>query len=161
MKKDTKNIKRSLVQHRASQSAERATEVESNQQINPDVENDNYLGLYSKGMTHNSSTLVCDETKIKELQIAMKSGDQKDFDDLDKAGARKQISPQAALSHENMGGDPMGFTMSVPPSLASREAAAEMVEVFEKCILRDKTFSELNEGGSDADIERAISSLIR
>lgn len=159
MKKDTKNIKKSLIQHRASQSAERATEVELNQQINPDVENDNYVGLYSKGMTHNSTTLVCDETKIKELQIAMKSGEQNDFDDLDKAGARKQVSPQAALSFENMGGDPMGFTMPTPPALASRHAAADMVEVFEKNILRDKTFSELNEGGTDTDIQRAIDSI--
>lgn len=159
MKKDPKNIKQSLVSHRAAQASERRSEVESGQVINPDVENDNYLGLYSKGMTHNSTTLVCDESKIKELQLAMKSGDQKDFDDLDKAGVRKQISPQAALSFENMGGDPQGFTMPAPPALASRQAAAEMIEVFEKNILRDKTFSELNEGGSDADIERAISSL--
>lgn len=159
MKKDTKNIKKSLINHRSSQSSKRSKEVEENQIINPDVENDNYLGLYSKGMTHNSTTLVCDESKIKELQIAMKSGDQKDFDDLDKAGARKQVSPQAALSFENMGGDPMGFTMPAPPALASRQAAAEMIEVYEKNILRDKTFAELNEGGADVDIDRAVSSI--
>lgn len=159
MKKDTKNIKRSLVNHRSSQASKRSKDVEENQIINPDVINDNYLGLYSKGMTHDSTTLICDESKIKELQIAMKSGDQSDFDDLDKAGARKQVSPQAALSFENMGGDPMGFTMPAPPALNSREAAAEMIEVYEKNILRDKTFSELNEGGADIDADRAVSSL--
>lgn len=159
MKKDTKNIKQAMVSHRATQSSERRSEVESGQVINPDVENDNYLGLYSKGMTHNSSTLVCDETKIKELQIAMKSGEQSDFDDLDKAGARKQVSPQAALSFENMGGDPMGFTMPSPPALSSRHGAVDMLEVYEMNILRDKTFAELNEGGADADIQRAIDSL--
>lgn len=159
MKKNVKDIKKALTSHRLMQSSERSSQVEIGQVVNPDVENDNYTGLYSKGMTHNSTTLICDESKIKELQIAMKSGDQKDFDDLDKAGVRKQISPQAALSHENMGGDPQGFIMPAPPALASRQAAAEMVEVFEKNILRDKTFSALNEGGSDADIERAISSL--
>ena len=159
MKKDTKNIKKALISHRASQAAERAKDVEVNQVINQDVENDNYAGLYSKGMTHNSTTLLTDESKIKELQIAMKSGEQKDFDDLDKAGARKQISPQAGLSSENMGGDPEGFTMPAAPHLASRQAASEMIEVYEKCILRDKTFSQISEGGADADIDRAVSSL--
>lgn len=159
MKRNIKDPKQSLVAHRNSQAGKRRSELEEGQIINPDVENDNYVGLYSKGMTHNSSTLVCDESKIKELQIAMKSGEQKDFDDLDKAGARKQVSPQAALSFENMGGDPMGFVMPAPPALASRQAAAEMVEVYEKNILRDKTFSQLNEGGADADIQRAIDSL--
>lgn len=159
MKKNTKNIKQSMVMHRNTQSSERAKEAELNQVINQDVENDNYTGLYSKGMTHNSTTLVADESKIKELQIAMKSGEQKDFDDLDKAGARKQVSPQAGLSFENMGGDPEGFTMPAAPHLSSRQAASEMIEVFEKCILRDKTFSQLNEGGSDVDADRAVSSL--
>jgi hypothetical protein len=159
MKKDVKNIKRSIMAHRATQSAERAQEVELNQQINEDVRNDNYVGLYSKGFTHDPTTLIANDSKIKELQIAMKSGEQADFDDLDKAGARKQVSPQAGLSVENMGGDPEGFIMPAAPHLASRQGAAEMVEVFEKCILRDKTFSQLNEGGSDVDADRAVSSL--
>lgn len=159
MSKNVSNVKKEMIGHRLSQTTDRAKDVEIGQVINPDVENDNYVGLYSKGMTHNSTTLVADETKIKELQIAMKSGEQKDFDDLDKAGARKQVSPQAALSYENMGGDPLGFTMPAAHPLASKSAAAEMVEVFEKNILRDKTFHELNEGGADADIDRAVASL--
>jgi hypothetical protein len=58
-----------------------------------------------------------------------------------------------------MGGDPEGFVMPAPPALASRETAAEMIEVYEKALLRDKTFSELNEGGADVDADRAVSSL--
>lgn len=159
MKKDVKNIKKSMSCHRSQQTSRRAIDVEIGQVINPDVVNNSYVGLYSKGMTHDPTSLVADENKIKDLQIALLSGEQEDFNKLDKAGTRKQISPQAALSFENMGGDPLGFTMPAPPELSSRQAAAEMVEVFEKNILRDKTFSALNEGGSDADIERAISSL--
>lgn len=159
MKKNVKDIKQSLVVHRAAQASERRSEIESNQVINPDVENDNYNGLYSKGMTHDATTLVANETHIKELQIAMKTGDQKDFDDLNKAGSRKQVSPQAGLSFENMGGDPEGFTMPVPPSLSSREAAAEMIEVFEKNISRDITFSEISEGGANNQLDRAVANL--
>jgi hypothetical protein len=159
MKKDIKNVKRAMVTQRMAQSTERSKEIEENQVVNPDVVQDNYSALYSKGMTHNSSTLITDESKIKELQIAISTGEQDDFDDLDKAGARKQVSPQAALSFENMGGDPDGFTMPAPPALASRQAAAEMVEVYEKNILRDMTFSELNEGGANVDADRAVANL--
>lgn len=159
MKKDIKDIKKSLASHRMHQSAERVQDVELNQVINPDVLNDNYKGLYSKGFSHDATTLIASESAIKELQIAMKSGEQKDFDQIEKAGARKQISPQAALAFENMGNDPEGFVMPVPPALNSRHGASDMIEVYEKNILRDKTFSELNEGGADADIDRAVASL--
>lgn len=159
MKKNLRDIKSSLASHRLSQASERVKEVELNQPINQDVLSDNFKGLYSKGMTHDPVSLVSDDKHIKELQIAVESGKQSDFDDLDKAGARKQVSPQASLSVENMGGDPEGFAMPEAPALASRQAAAEMVEVYEKNLLRDKTFSELNEGGSDADIDRAVASL--
>lgn len=159
MNKDTKNIKNSLISERSKQAVQRSRESETNQVINSDVSNDNYKGLYSKGLTHDSSTFIADESKIKEIQLAMKSGDQSDFNQIDKAGTRKQISPQAALSFENMGNDPQGFVMPPPPSLSSRQAAAEMIEVYEMCVLRDKTFSLISEGGSDVDIDRAVSSL--
>lgn len=159
MKKDVKNIKKALISHRTMQASDRAKDVEIGQVLNSDVVNDNYVGLYSKGMTHDATTGVADESLIKELQIAMKSGEQADFDDLNKGGARKQASPQGGLSQENMGGDPEGFTMPPAPALASRQAAAEMVEVYEKALLRDKTFSEINEGGVDVDADRAVANL--
>lgn len=157
--KNLGDIKQGLVSHRAKQAAERSNQIETNQLVNPDKINDVYSGLYSKGMGHDATTLVASEAAIKELQIAMATGKQSDFDKLDKAGARKQVSPQAGLAYENMGGDPEGFTMPAPFALNSRSKAAEMVEVYEKNILRDKTFSLLNEGGADVDADRAVSSL--
>jgi hypothetical protein len=158
-KKESAKIGANMLAHRHEQSMQRFKDIEVNQVINPDKLNDNYKGLYSKGMTHDATTGLASEVAIKELQIAMETGVQADFDKLDKAGARKQVSPQGGLAYENMGGDPEGFTMPAPFALASRSKAAEMVEVYEKCLLRDKTFALINEGGSDVDADRAVSSL--
>lgn len=128
------------------------------QTINPDVLNDNTAGLYSKGMSHDSTTGLPDLSDVKEIQVAILSASQADFNTLEKAGARKQTNPQASLSLEKLTNLP-SFTMPAPPAIASREAAAEMVEVYEMALLKDKTFSTLNEGGADADADRAVSSL--
>jgi hypothetical protein len=155
--KDLKNIRLALLKSRSDQAAKRSVEVDTSQQRNEDVENDNYLGLYSKGMTHDSTTMVCEETKIKELQLALETGRQSDFDDLDKAGTRKQASPQGSISFELSGGDPEGFTMKAAPSLSSRESAAEMAEVYLKNIMRDKPFKDYEDDSQE--IQDAIDVL--
>eukprot|EP00463_Aulacantha_scolymantha_P001774 TRINITY_DN23_c0_g1_i10.p1 TRINITY_DN23_c0_g1~~TRINITY_DN23_c0_g1_i10.p1 ORF type:complete len:249 (-),score=65.41 TRINITY_DN23_c0_g1_i10:842-1504(-) len=109
-------------------------------------------------MVHDANG-VATEAAIKELQLALETGRQSDFDDIKLGGARKLTNPQAALAFEYSGQDPEGTTIPASPALASREAAGEMVEVFEKNILRDKTFSEINGGGADIDLDRAIKSL--
>ena len=161
MKKDLKDIKRALINARNKQSAKRAKDVDSAQVINQDVIDDKYIGLYSKGMSHDAGTLIADDSKIKELQIALESGKQSDFDDLDKAGARKQASPQACLSVELSGADPEGVTMDVCPTLDSREAAAEMLETYEKCINRNISFSVISgESVGTVDEENALARAI-
>lgn len=161
MKKDLKDIKRALINARNKQSAKRAKDVDSAQVINQDVIDDKYEALYSKGMSHDATTLIADSSKIKELQIALESGKQSDFDDLDKAGARKQASPQGALSVELSGADPEGVTMDVCPAMSSREAAAEMIEVYEKNILRNISFSVISgESTGTVDEETALTRAI-
>lgn len=157
MLKDTKNIKQAMLKKRSEQAAKRMVDVDESQVKNPDIVNDNYLGLYSKGMEHDPTTMVCDESKIKELQLALETGRQADFDDINKAGARKQASPQGSLGFELMGGDPEGFSMVPAPSLSSREAAAEMVEVYAKNILRGKPFSSYEDGSQE--IQDAIDAI--
>lgn len=155
--KDLKNVKSSMLEVRARQAAERSVEVDQSQVRNPDVENDNYAGLYSKGMEHDSTTMLASESDIKDLQLAMETGEQKDFDDIKRAGARKLASPQGAISFELMGGDPEGFTMVPAPSLDSRETAAEMVEVYAKNIMRDKPFNEYEDGSQE--VQDALDAL--
>jgi len=157
--KKTKDVKHSMLLHRAKSASDRSKAIESGQVINPDKVNDNYLGLYSKGMTHDSSTMIAEDSLIKDLKHAMASGEQGDFDDLNKAGSRKQANPQAALAFEHMGHDPAGVIMDAPPALDSREAAAEMMEVYEKNILRDKTFADIEDSAADTDLDRAVATL--
>lgn len=157
MAKDTKNIKSSMTGHRNKQAVQRSKELELNQERNEDILNDVYAGLYSKGMTHDASTMICEESRIKELQLALESGRQSDFDDLDKAGARKQVSPQAALGFEFSGADPEGIEMRKCDSLSGRETASEMAEVYGKALLRNKPFSEYENG--DQDVQDVIDAL--
>ena len=155
--KNTAEPRRAMLRKRTEQAGKRSVEVDSSQVRNPDLVNDNYLGLYSKGMTHNATTMVADEALIKELQIALITGRQSDFDNLDIAGTRKQASPQACLSFELSGGEPEGFSMNAPSALNSRETAAEMVEVYAKHLLREKAFKDYNDGSQE--VTDAIAAL--
>lgn len=148
MKKNTRDIKNSLLSTRTKQASERMKEVES-QDKSDDVVNDNYAALYSKGLEHDSGTYLAKEQDIKEIQIAVETGDQKDFDDIKLVGARKQASPQGSLSSELSGADPEGISMKKAPALASREAAAEMAEVYLKNIMRDKPFKDYEDGSQE------------
>jgi hypothetical protein len=157
MKKDTKNIKASLLTKRTEQAAKRASEVDTSQPRTEDVVNDVYLALYSKGLEHDQTTMLADESDIKELQIALETGRQSDFDDVKLSGARKLASPQGSLSSELSGGDPEGFSMKPAPALSSREAAAEMAEVYLKNIMRDKPFKDYEDASQE--IQDAINIL--
>lgn len=158
--KNTKDIKNSLLTTRSKQSSKRAKDVDLSQVINSDVVNDVYAGLYSKGMTHDPTTMVCEDSRIKELQIAMETGKQSDFDDLDKAGARKQTSPQGGIGQELSGGDPEGFSIRNCDALNGRETAAEMVEVYSKALLREKPFSQYEDGSQEVtDVINALNSF--
>jgi hypothetical protein len=156
MKKDLKDIKRALINVRNKQSAKRAKDVDSSQVKNQDVIDDNYLGLYSKALKHDAVTMLAEESDIKEIQVAVESGEQSDFDDIKLEGARKQASPQGCLSSELSGGDPEGFSMKTAPSLNSREAAAEMAEVYLKNIMRDKPFKDYEDGSQEITDALAI-----
>jgi len=154
--KDLKDIKRALVNVRTSQSAKRAKDVDSSQVKNQDVIDDKYEGLYSKGLKHDPVTMLASESDIKEIQIALETGRQSDFDDIKNEGTRKQASPQGSLSVELSGGDPEGFSMKPAPALNSRESAAEMAEVYLKNIMRDKPFKKYEDGSQEITDALAI-----
>ena len=134
---------------RTSQAAKRAKDADTSQVKNQDIIDDKYEGLYSKGLKHDPVTMVASESDIKELQIALETGKQSDFDDIKLEGVRKLASPQGSLSSELSGGDPEGFSMVPAPALSSREAAAEMAEVYLKNIMRDKPFKDYEDGSQE------------
>lgn len=156
--KNTKDIKQSIITTRMNQASDRSKEAEVLEKSD-DLNNRNISGLYGKAMGHDATTGVPEDIYVKELLLALASGEQTDFDAINKSGTRKQANPQAALSYELMGGDPEGIDMPKAPALASKEAAAEMIEVYEKNILRDLSFEYINGSTPDADLDRAVANL--
>ena len=156
MAKNTKDIGDNLRSVRRKQADERRSEVDTTQQRNPDIASGTVEGLYSKGVAHDGTTLVGDKFEIQKIQLAVESGSQADFDAISLAGTRKQASPQGSLSSELSGGDPEGITMDPPPALNSRMAAAEMAEVYLKNIMRDKPFSQYEDGSQEITDALAI-----
>jgi len=158
--KNTRNIIDNVKSARTKKAEERAKEVDAAQQRNPDIASGTVEGLYSKGLSHDGTTLVGDKFEIQKIQLAVDSGSQADFDAINLAGAAKQASPQGSLSSELSGGDPEGFTMDPPPALNSRQAAAEMAEVYLKNIMRDIPFSQYEDINAPQSVKDQIASAI-
>lgn len=155
--KNLSNISSNIVTSRLAQLKKRASDTESTERAD-DLVGNLYEGLYGKAMRH-EVTGIPNSLDIENTLYALETGNQVDFDAIELGGARKQANPQAALANEMSGADPEGVSMLKAPSLNSREAAAEMIEVYEKNILRDISFATLNGSASNADIDRALNSL--
>ncbi len=159
MKKFIKNIPQVIRDTRGLQAAFRSRDVDPDQIKSDDLVNLNTAALYAKGMTHDLVTGVAELSSITTLILGLETGEQSYFDALDQAGVRKQVSPQAALSIELSGADPEGVSFDKAPAMNSRVAAAEMVEVYEKNLLRDIPFHELNGSASITGADRAVANL--
>ena len=156
-KKNLRNIKSSVISTRLEQSKKRSIDTVDTQKSD-DLINNKYEGLYAKGLEHNADGTP-DSLSVEKLSSALESGEQADFDALTRGGARKLANPQAAHGVELSGADPEGVTMPASPSLDSRESAAEMMEVYEKNILRDTPFHTISGDTANADLDRAIATL--
>jgi hypothetical protein len=155
------NEKNLFLQHRFDQAKERADGFEDSHDENPDLTSNKYAGLYGKGLIHDATTKLPEENEITKLKFALSFGDQSYFDALTRGGTRKLTDPQASLSYEMSGGGPTCDTIPASPDLHSGQAAAEMMEVYEKALLRDVPFYEIEGfvGGSVGKISRAINTL--
>lgn len=164
--KDLSNVKQSMEQFRRDRAAKRAQDVDLSQVKNPDLVNKNYAGLFGKCLEHDATTGLPSQENIDKLINALETGEQSDFDaiQLSSTATRKLESPQAALSFSMSGGDPEGFSMPTAPALNSRLAACEIMEVYERNILRDIPFNVISgettgTGQQEADLTRAIATL--
>lgn len=166
MKKDLSQIKKSMIQFRKDRAEKRGQDVKPNQVKNPDAVAKNYAGLYGKCLEHDPTTGLPSSDNIDKLITALDTGEQSDFDaiELSTVATRKLESPQASLSFAMSGGDPEGFEMKPCPQLDSKEAAAEMMEVYERNILRDIPFNVISgevagTPQQESDLTRAIATL--
>lgn len=164
--KDLSNIKASMLKFRKDRADRASNEVDTSGQKNDDLVNKVTAGLYGKGLEHDTTTGLPTQADIDRIITALDSGEQSDFDAIPEAAVstRKQESPQAALSFEYMGSDPEGINFVKAPALNSREAAAEMMEVYERALLRDIPFHIISGDATgtaqqETDIARAIATL--
>ena len=157
LNKNLKNIKSDLIASRMKQSKERSKDTEDTHK-SADLTSANYKALFSKCFSHDANGLP-DEIQVEKLLKALESGDQVDFDALTRAGTRKLANPQAALSVELSGADPEGVNMPAPPALNSREAAAEMMETYEKSVLRRCPFHTISSDTPQVELQRALDTL--
>lgn len=164
--KDLDKIKSSMIEFRKERALKRGQDVDTSTVKNDDLKNKNYAGLFGKCLEHDPVTGLPSQDNIDRLIIALDSGEQSDFDaiELSTSATRKLESPQAALSFSMSGGDPEGFSMRQAPALASREAAGEMLEVYERNILRDIPFNVISGEATgtmqqETDLQRVIDTL--
>jgi len=155
--KNLKNIKSDIISARLKQSKQRSIDTETTEK-NDDLLNGKYEALFSKCFSHDADGLP-NGLDIEKLLKALESGEQIDFDALTIAGARKLANPQAALAVELSGADPEGVSMPKPPTLNSKQCAAEMIEIYEKNILRHCPFSTISSSDPQVDLDRAVNVL--
>lgn len=165
-KKDLSNIKKSLVDFRKERAEINAKKADVQTDKNPDLENKVTAGLYSKCLEHDPTTLLASQDDIDTIITAIETGEQSDFDaiPLSSSSTRKQESPQAALSFSMSGADPESISLPPAYALNSRAAAAEMIEVYERNILRDIPFNVISgdvvgTGQQETDLTRVITAL--
>jgi hypothetical protein len=118
----------------------------------------NRIGNYSKGLPHNAIGEV-DPGAYNALINALATGEPGDFELIPLGGERKLTNPQSGLAFDTEGNDPHQFAQPPAPTLASAEAAAEMVELYWMALLRDVPFNEYDRSGLARRAARELSQL--
>jgi hypothetical protein len=97
----------------------------------------NRIGNFSKGMPHNQFGEVNLAAYTAFLK-AINSGLAADYNAIPMAAAGARLgNPQAGLAFDSEGVDAQGVSTPIPPALASKELASEMVEHYWQALLRD------------------------
>ena len=105
-----------------------------------------FIGNFHKGLKQNDLGEV-DPTAYKQLLTALRTGS---FNDLakvplgcdDPSLQRRLVNPLAGAAFQGLGPDSHAQTVPAAPNFSSKEAAAEMVEVYWQALLRDVPFDQ-------------------
>jgi hypothetical protein len=100
----------------------------------------NYLGNYSKGLSHNEFGEV-DPVVYRQYLRALLSENPDEIDRIPLAGERPLTNPQAGLAVDAVG--PPSHAMTVPPAprMDSAELSAEATELYWMALCRDVPFT--------------------
>ncbi len=97
---------------------------------------------FTKGFLHSQLGEV-DAASYNAMLHALTTQQHSDFEAIPLGYGRKFVNMESAFTYDLEGGDPHTFSMPVPPSFPSAQAAAEMVELYWQATLRDTPFSQL------------------
>jgi len=112
---------------------------------------------FSKTMPHNDLGEVDPDAYRKWLAIVA-SGDSAQFEDAprDPQATERLNDPQATYAIDLVGPDATALPFLPPPAFASRQAAAEMIELYWLALVRDVPFRDY---GTDAVVSAALAEL--
>ena len=100
-----------------------------------------YLACFTKGMPHSQLGEV-DPAAYQTLLYAMSTGQQADFEKIERGDGMKFVNPEAAFTYDLEGADSHCLSCPPPPSFTSDAAAAEMVELYWQALARDTAFAD-------------------
>lgn len=115
----------------------------------------NRIGNFSKGLAHNADGEVV-PASYNALLAALSAGTHAALEGVPLGGTRKLNNPQAGLAFEMMGHDAPSVLIPAPPTLASRQTAAEVSESYWMAFLRDVPYASY---GSNAIAAAAVADL--
>jgi hypothetical protein len=98
-----------------------------------------YIASFTKGLPHTQVGEVQPGT-YETLLRALSTGQQADFEALDRGSGMKFVNPLAAFAFQMEGADSHCLGTPPAPAFNSREAAAEMVELYWQALARDIPF---------------------
>ena len=99
-----------------------------------------YIGNYAKGLPHSQIGEV-EAAAYQSLLYALSTGQQSDFENLDRGSGAKFVDPLAAFAYQMEGADSHRLGMAAPPAFSSPDAAGEMVELYWQALARDVPFA--------------------
>ena len=103
----------------------------------------NYIASFTKGLPHTQLGEVEPGT-YQTLLYALSTGNQSDFESLDRGSGMKFVNPMSAFAYQMEGADSHLLATPPAPAFASANAAAEMVELYWQALARDVPFANYN-----------------
>jgi len=98
-------------------------------------------GTYTKALPHDSVGRVS-KSAYATLQNALSSGNPADFENITLGGTAKLTNPQSGLAFDLEGTDSHNLSAPPAPTIAGKQTAAEMVEIYWASLLRDIPFDQ-------------------
>lgn len=104
----------------------------------------NYIGNFTKGLPHSSTTGEVDPPAYQALLEALRASPDDDFQTVPLPTGvtklRKLVNPRAGLAFDLEGPDSAAVAMPPAPAVDSAQAAGEAVELYWMALLRDVPF---------------------